>query len=48
MIDDRGPYKVLHMNRHIITLADIDTARDFVLAHGGPEDWEILNGDEDA
>ena len=46
-MDTRGPYRVYHMNKHIITLPDRDTALDFVVAHGGPEDWEILDGSDE-
>ena len=42
-MDEHGPYRVYHLNRHIITLQDRDTALDFVAAHGGPDDWEILD-----
>ena len=42
-MDEHGPYRVYHLNRHIITLQDRDTALDFVAAHGGPDNWEILD-----
>ena len=42
-MDDRGPYRVFHLNRHVITFGNRDRALDYVAAAKDPEDWEILD-----
>ena len=42
-MDDRGPYRVFHMNRHVITFQDRERALEYVYASKHPEDWEVLD-----
>lgn len=48
MSDDRGPYKVYHLNRHVITFNDRDRALEYVYASKTPEDYEILDRSDES
>jgi hypothetical protein len=43
MSDNRGPYKVYHLNRYVTQFDDRDAALLFVYAQKHPEDHEILD-----
>ena len=40
---DRGPYRVFHLNRPVITFRDRDEALEYVYSQATPEDYEILD-----
>jgi hypothetical protein len=43
MSDDRGPYRVYHLNRHVRTFNDRDEAALWVNCQRTPGDYEILD-----
>jgi len=43
MSDDRGPYRVYHLNRHVKTFRDRDEAALWVIDQRTPGDYEILD-----
>lgn len=47
MNDDRGPYKVYQLNRHVKTFRDRDEAYLWVAEQRTPEDFEILDRSDD-
>jgi len=48
MSDDRGPYRVYHLNRHVITFDSRDRALEYVHAAKTPEDYEILDRSDES
>lgn len=43
MSDNRGPYRVYHLNRHVRTFSTRDAAADWVYSQKSYEDYEILD-----
>ena len=48
MTDDRGPYRVYHMNRHVKTFESLDDAQLWVIDQRTPEDYEILDRSDES
>lgn len=48
MNDQRGPYRVYHLNRHVQTFTDLDTAQLWVVDQASPEDYEILDRSDES
>lgn len=43
MTDERGPYRVYHLNRHVRTFKTRDEASLWVIDQRTPGDYEILD-----
>ena len=48
MSDERGPYRVYHLNRHVKTFRDRDEASLWVIDQRTPEDYEILDRSDES
>ena len=47
LADDRGPYRLYHLNRFIRQFPNRDAALDYICAQTDPRDWEILDRSDD-
>lgn len=46
--DERGPYRVFHLNRPVIMFSERDAALEYVAAQPSPGDWEILDKSDES